>query len=64
MQGDINRIVAWASQFTDPEKLIQTITDNLLAHFGAITADITKTTSDLKDEKYYDVGDDVADLLV
>ena len=44
--------------------LIKTITDNLLAHFGAITTDITKTTSDLKDEKYYEVGDDVADLLV
>ena len=36
----------------------------MLAHFGAITADITKTTSDFKDQKYYDAGNDVADVLV
>ena len=64
MQGDLNRIVAWANQFTDPQVFIQTVTNNVLAHFAVITSDITKATSDFNDAKFYDAGSDVADLLV
>ena len=37
---------------------------NVLAHFGAITADINKVTSDFNEAKFYDAGSDVADVLV
>ena len=64
MQGDINRIVAWSNQFTNPQVFIETVTKNVLAHFSAITSDITKITADFNEVKYYDAGTDVADVLV
>ena len=64
IQGDLNRIVVWANQFTDPQVFIETVTNNVLAHFSVITADITKVTSDFNDAKFYDAGSDVADVLV
>ena len=64
IQGDLNRIVAWANKFTDPQVFIETVTQNVLAHFSVITADITKVTSDFNDAKFYDAGSDVADVLV
>ena len=64
IQGDINRIVSWANKFSDPAVFIETVTKNVLAHFSAITSDITKATSDFNGAKFYDAGNDVADVLV
>ena len=64
MQGDLNRIVAWANQFSNPQVFIETVTKNVLTHFATITTDINKATSDFTDAKFYDAGSDVADVLV
>ena len=64
IQGDLTRIENWASIFSDPSKLVETVTTNLIKNFSKITADITKTSTDIAGAQYYNAGEDIADVMV
>ena len=64
MQADIDRIEKWAQIFNDPTKLVTTLATNVIQHFPAITADITKTSQDISGDDMWDAGIDVADILI
>ena len=64
IDSDLAKIEAWAKIFTDPTKLVMTLTKNLLANWSKVVADVSKTESDWNANNFYDAGDDVAELLV
>ena len=64
MKADVARIEAWAAIFSNPTKLVQTLLTNVVANFPKVSADATSIVSDFKAAKYYNSGDDIADLLV
>mmetsp|Transcript_15846 Transcript_15846/g.24379 ORF Transcript_15846/g.24379 Transcript_15846/m.24379 type:complete len:144 (+) Transcript_15846:39-470(+) len=47
IQGDLDRIKAWASIFSDPKVLVPTVTKNVIANFSNITMDIQMTNEDI-----------------
>ena len=63
ISGDVEKIENWAKIFANPVALVSALTKNLLANWKAVSADIGKTTSDYNAAKYYDAGEDVADVL-
>ena len=63
MQGDIDRIEAWAQIFKDPKQLAMTVAKNVMKNYKEIMADGTKTYSDWESSQFYDCGDDVAEIL-
>ena len=64
IQGDITRIEKWASIFSDPKKLMTTVVENLIKHYGSIFSDIDKTSGDIAKADYFSAGEDIADVLV
>ena len=64
MSGDITRIENWAKIFTHPLQLLETVAKNAFSNLNAIKTDVTKLTSDYSSQDYYNVGDDVADILI
>ena len=64
MDADLAKIEAWAAIFTNPAKLVSTLTKNLLANWKQVSADITTTNSDWGNAKYYSAGQDVADVII
>ena len=61
---DVAKIEAWAKVFANPVTLVETLTKNLLANWKEVSAEISKTTSDYDAAKYFDAGEDVADVVV
>ena len=64
IQGDVDKIEAWAKIFTEPSKLLPVLSKNVLANWKTITADVSKTDTDWKAADYKNAGEDVADILV
>ena len=64
IEDDVKKIETWAAIFANPVTLVTTLTKNLLANWKEVSAEITKTTSDYNAAKYYDAGEDVADVVV
>jgi len=63
IQGDLKRIETWAQIFKDPKKLAMTFASNFVMHFREVTNDIATNVEDLKEGKFYDAGDELADIL-
>merc|ERR1712051_914169 len=63
MGDDLAAIEAWASIFTDPKKLISTVSKHYLFHKAEIKSDISAVTSDWSNSLYFKSGVDLADLL-
>ena len=64
IQGDVDKITAWAKIFTEPKKLLPVLSQNILANWKTISTDVVKTDTDFKAADYKDAGIDVADILV
>jgi len=64
IQGDITKIETWGKQFANPATLIQTLFENITANMGPVHADIDALTADYSGAKYYNVGEDIADITV
>ena len=64
IQDDITKVEAWAAVFANPVKLAETLTKNLLANWKKVSADVTTVESDWNAAKYYEAGEDVADMLI
>ena len=64
MDDDLKKIEAWAAIFTNPVKLVSTLTKNLMANWSKVKTDIDSTSSDWTAAKYYDAGEDVADMVI
>ena len=64
MQGDITKITVWAKQFANPATLVQTLFENISANIGPVHADIDALTADSAAAKYYNVGEDIADITI
>uniref|UniRef100_A0A7S3CRK9 Uncharacterized protein n=1 Tax=Strombidium rassoulzadegani TaxID=1082188 RepID=A0A7S3CRK9_9SPIT len=64
MKSDLERIETWAAIFKNPLELLKTVTTNLIKDYAKIFADVSKTTSDIGEAKYYNAGEDIADVLV
>jgi len=64
MDQDLAAIEAWASIFTDPVKLTETLTKNYLLHKNAINADVTAITTDWDSADYFQCGNDIAQLCI
>ena len=62
--ADLQKIATWAKQFTNPIKLVETLTTNLLMNWSSVQADIAQLTTDQAAKKYYAVGEDIADITV
>ena len=61
---DVAKIEAWGQIFLNPVTLMVTLTKNLLANWSAVYTDIEQTNSDYNAAKYYNTGEDIADILV
>ena len=64
IQGDLKRIQTWAQIFTKPTTLVETVTKNMLQHYTYVLGDIVRADGEWNNKQYYQVGDDVADILV
>ena len=64
IQGDVDKIEAWAAVFTNPVELVTKLTKNLLANWSKVSADVTQIETDWTAEKFYESGEDVADVLI
>ena len=64
IDSDIAKIEAWAKIFTDPTKLVITLTKNLLSNWKQVSADVSKVETDWSADNFYDAGDDIASILV
>ena len=64
IQGDVTKIVNWGKQFENPVKLVETLTKNVLAHWDPIQKDVKDLTTDYSSGKYYQTGEDIADITV
>ena len=64
IQGDITRIENWAKIFENPTAVIETVTKNLIVHYGAVTKDIAVINTDLTASKYEPAGEVMADLAI
>ena len=63
MGDDWAAIQAWATIFTEPTKLAETVGKNWLLHKRTIKADITKMETDWTAKSYFDSGIDAAMAL-
>ena len=64
IQGDLDKIEAWAKIFTEPSKLLPILEQNVLKNIKTIMTDVTKTDTDWKAAHYQSAGEDVADILI
>ena len=64
IQGDVDKIEAWAKIFTEPSKLLPILSENILKNWRTITTDVQKTDTDWKAANYESAGTDVADILI
>merc|ERR1711907_738753 len=64
IDDDVKKVEAWAAIFKNPVKLTETLTKNLLANWKKVSADITTTETDWNNKKFYEAGEDVADIMV
>uniref|UniRef100_A0A7S3IWS3 Uncharacterized protein n=1 Tax=Strombidium inclinatum TaxID=197538 RepID=A0A7S3IWS3_9SPIT len=64
MQGDLDRIEAWAQSFDDPKTFIEIVAKNVFKNFKKITQEIDDATNEIKESNFYDAGDSIADVLV
>jgi hypothetical protein len=64
MDGDLKRIEKWGKIFTDPLKLIQTLTTNVVSNFAKITQDIASIPDDFNNKKFKNAGEDIADIML
>ena len=64
IQDDVAKIEKWAEVFANPVALVNVLTKNLLANWATVEKEITKTTDDYNNAKYFDAGEDVADVVV
>ena len=63
MDDDIAAIESWATIFTKPEKLAETVGKNWLLHRRTIKADLAKEQSDWSSGNYFQAGVDTAMAL-
>lgn len=63
MQEDIEGIQQWATVFSQPVTLSQTIVSNVYQYWGEVKVSIEQQTSKWEEEKYFEWGQDVAGLL-
>ena len=64
MQDDIARIEKWAQIFENPQKLVQTLVQNVISNLSAIEADISKVQKAWGSGDFFGLGQDIADILV
>ena len=65
MQGDITRISTWINGIiSDPVKLVETLTTNLIKNFAKIQTEINTTSADIAKADYYTAGEDISDIVV
>ena len=64
LQNDIARIEKWGQIFSDPKKLVEVVTMNVLKNYSKILADIGKIPTDFSSGDFKDAGDEVADIMV
>ena len=60
MDDDIAAIESWATIFTEPKELAETLSKNWLLHRRTIKADLTKESADWAAGSYFDAGVDTA----
>ena len=60
MDDDIAAIESWATIFTHPKELAETVGKNWLLHRRTIKADLTKEQSDWSAGNYFQAGIDTA----
>ena len=63
MDDDIAAIESWATIFTEPKELAETVSKNWLLHRKTIKADLSKENSDWAAGSYFDAGVDTAMAL-
>ena len=63
MDGDIAAIESWATIFTKPTELAETVGKNWLLHRRTIKADLAKEQSDWSSGNYFQAGVDTAMAL-
>ena len=63
MDGDIAAIESWATIFTKPTELAETVGKNWLLHRRTIKADLAKEQSDWSSGSYFQAGVDTAMAL-
>jgi hypothetical protein len=64
MDDDFAEIAAWAEIFTEPERLVETVTKNWFLHQRGIKKDIEQEQVDWASGNYFAAGVDTADALV
>ena len=64
ISGDVEKIENWAKIFANPVALVSALTKNLLANWKKVSADVNTVESDWNAAKYYEAGEDVADMLI
>ena len=64
IQDDVTKLEAWADLFKHPTQLVQTIFQNVVSNMGPVQADIATLTSDYSSAKYFNVGEDIADITI
>ena len=64
IQDDITRIESWATIFENPTALVETVTKNLITHYGQVTKDIAVINTDLANAQYEPAGEAIADLAI
>ena len=61
----MTRISTWInSLISDPVKLVETLTTNLIRNFAKVSEDINTTSADIAKDDYYTAGNDIADIVV
>jgi len=63
MQDDVAAIESWASIFKDPTRLAAKVSKNFALHHKGIQSDIAALKADAAADKWWTVGEDLADLL-
>ena len=63
MDKDINAIEQWATIFTEPVQLAETVAKNFFLHNAEIVQDISFCEGDWDEGRYFDSGNDFAAML-
>ena len=64
IDDDVKKIETWAAIFTNPVELTKQLTKNLLANWKKVSSDVTQVETDWNNSKFYEAGEDVADVLI
>ena len=64
IEDDVKKIENWAKIFANPVTLVTTLTKNLLANWKEVSSEVSQVSTDYAAEKYYNAGEDVADVVV